>query len=441
MNAPTASGSDCSILIAERLRTPYGSGTGSAMTAGCPLIAGAVRGQRHVVGLQRAASPVITGANAAFTHAWISGTLRKLVVSLTGVAPRRDEPLAHVAVDADVGAAEAIDRLLRVADDEEAAGDGDDRAASRPASGSADAEQQQDLRLQRIGVLELVDEDVREARVKPAADAGVAAHQVARLEQQVEEVERAGPRLQLLRSRRSRRCSSCCSAAARSASAFMRNWSSMRLERVVGVDHALARDALLVAGPAPVARASRSCDRATDRRAALPTRRSRSSACARRSRPAWSDCCIAISADEVPRRGGVEDTACPSRTTAPSVSARELVELRRPADRRRRRDRTARRVHGAGEVAPLGQVPRRAAEPIDRRVLARDVRRTPARSIAAARAARLRADPAAAPGSRRRTPGRTAAAPAIRSGPRTADRRAPRPAARAAARRRSREWC
>ena len=37
--APTASGSDCSILTADRLRTPYGSGTGRATTAGCPVIA------------------------------------------------------------------------------------------------------------------------------------------------------------------------------------------------------------------------------------------------------------------------------------------------------------------------------------------------------------------------------------------------------------------
>ena len=96
------------------------------------------------------------------------------MVSFTGFAPAATEPLAHLAIDADVGAAEPVDRLLGVADDEEAAGDGDDARASRPASGSADGEQQQDLRLQRIGVLELVDEDVREARLEPAADAGVA---------------------------------------------------------------------------------------------------------------------------------------------------------------------------------------------------------------------------------------------------------------------------
>ena len=41
-------------------------------------------------------------------------------------------------------------------------------------------QQQQDLGLQRIGVLELVDEDPREARLEAAPHAGVVAHQIAR---------------------------------------------------------------------------------------------------------------------------------------------------------------------------------------------------------------------------------------------------------------------
>ena len=36
MKAPTASGSDRSMAIAEMLRRPYGRGTGSATTDGCP---------------------------------------------------------------------------------------------------------------------------------------------------------------------------------------------------------------------------------------------------------------------------------------------------------------------------------------------------------------------------------------------------------------------
>ena len=64
----------------------------------------------------------MTGANAAFTHAWISGTLRKLVFRCSESGAQRCEPLADLAVDADVGPAEAVDRLLRIADEEQRAG-------------------------------------------------------------------------------------------------------------------------------------------------------------------------------------------------------------------------------------------------------------------------------------------------------------------------------
>ncbi len=61
-------------------------------------------------------------------------------------------------------------------------------------------EQQQQLRLQRIGVLELVDEDAREALLEVPPHLAVVANQVARAEQQVEEVERAFARLERARS-------------------------------------------------------------------------------------------------------------------------------------------------------------------------------------------------------------------------------------------------
>ena len=53
------------------------------------------------------------------------------------------------------------------------------------------------LRLQRIGVLELVDEDVPEPVLEGASDGSAVAHEIARFEQQVEEIERAGSRLQV----------------------------------------------------------------------------------------------------------------------------------------------------------------------------------------------------------------------------------------------------
>ena len=53
-------------------------------------------------------------------------------------------------------------------------------------------EQQQNLRLQRIGVLKFVDEQPLEPLLKAAAHIGIVFHQVPRLQQQVEKIERAG---------------------------------------------------------------------------------------------------------------------------------------------------------------------------------------------------------------------------------------------------------
>ena len=50
------------------------------------------------------------------------GTLRNEVCSVTAVAPLVAEIVGNAPIGADVGAAEAIDRLLRIADDEERAG-------------------------------------------------------------------------------------------------------------------------------------------------------------------------------------------------------------------------------------------------------------------------------------------------------------------------------
>ncbi len=106
------------------------------------------------------------------------------------------DPAADLAIDRDVGAAEAIDRLLGIADDEETAG----LRLRLPPVGLArivGGEQQQDLGLQRIGVLELVDEDALEAALEALAHAPVVAHQVACDEQQIEKIERAVLRLHL----------------------------------------------------------------------------------------------------------------------------------------------------------------------------------------------------------------------------------------------------
>ena len=100
----------------------------------------------------------------------------------------------HLAVDPDVGAAEAVDRLLRIADDEELPRRGDDRAPV--ALGRIlRRQQEQNLGLERIGVLELVDEDPRVSPLRRGTDVVVAADQVSRPQQEVDEVE--APRLRL----------------------------------------------------------------------------------------------------------------------------------------------------------------------------------------------------------------------------------------------------
>ncbi|MFN7977839.1 MAG: hypothetical protein U0P30_06855 [Vicinamibacterales bacterium] len=136
--------------------------------------------------------------NAAFTSRWIPGTLRNDVRSRTRAALLL-ERLADGAIDADVGATEAIDRLLGVADDEERARPCSEIQVRHVGPGVAIGRQaHQQLGLQWIGILELVDQQVAEALLEIAAHVGVVAHEIACPDQQVEEVEGAGARLPLL---------------------------------------------------------------------------------------------------------------------------------------------------------------------------------------------------------------------------------------------------
>ena len=95
------------------------------------------------------------------------------------LSPGVDHPLAELPVHLDVGAAEAVDRLLRIPDDEKAPRDrvGRDRTKNP--------------RLQRIRILELVHEDVAEPLPQPPRDLGVPPEKLARPQQQVHEVEPA----------------------------------------------------------------------------------------------------------------------------------------------------------------------------------------------------------------------------------------------------------
>ena len=105
----------------------------------------------------------------------------------------RAEALPDFAQGGDVGAPEPVDGLLGVADHEEFAGD--DRYA-RPIGGlpvgglvvRVAGEEEGDLRLDRIGVLELVDEDVGEAALEVAAAADVVSQEVTGPDEEVVEL-------------------------------------------------------------------------------------------------------------------------------------------------------------------------------------------------------------------------------------------------------------
>ncbi len=109
-----------------------------------------------------------------------------------GVPARRSR--RHSVVHGDVGAPEAVDGLLRVADERQlAVGEQPPRPSARARLPLA--EEEDDLGLERIGVLELVDEDVVEQPLVLAATPVVVDQEVAELDQQIELVELAVARL------------------------------------------------------------------------------------------------------------------------------------------------------------------------------------------------------------------------------------------------------
>ena len=114
-------------------------------------------------------------------------------------------PLEHLPgaqVGIDVGAPEAVDRLLRISDDEQLARlqrylvPGPRPRAARPRAarrrGVIGGEQKHDFGLQRVGVLEFVHQQKSEPFAQRRAHLLIAGHQRPRLDQQVVEVELAG---------------------------------------------------------------------------------------------------------------------------------------------------------------------------------------------------------------------------------------------------------
>ena len=116
-----------------------------------------------------------------------------------GLAAASLDEALRLLVDRDVGAAEAVDRLLGVADDEELARL---QAAAAPVGRGLPlrvlGQEERDLGLQRVGVLELVHQDEVEAPLEVAAHGDRGLQDVARAEEEVLEVHDRRVRLRLL---------------------------------------------------------------------------------------------------------------------------------------------------------------------------------------------------------------------------------------------------
>src|SRR5262249_38718541 len=97
--------------------------------------------------------------------------------------PGTKKALLDLFVDSDVSAPEPVNRLLRVANQEELTGNRLGRAPVR-LTRIVGGEQEKDLGLERIGVLELVDEEVGEALLQLVADSGIIADEIARLDEE-----------------------------------------------------------------------------------------------------------------------------------------------------------------------------------------------------------------------------------------------------------------
>ena len=95
-----------------------------------------------------------------------------------------EQQLFDLLVGADIGTAKAVDGLLRIPDDEQLPGNRHD-AAPVAGRGITGREQDKDLRLQRVRVLELVDEKMGEALLEMLANAGGLDEQIAGADEQV----------------------------------------------------------------------------------------------------------------------------------------------------------------------------------------------------------------------------------------------------------------
>ena len=152
-------------------------------------------GQRYVVGLTRLAISGHQPAEGAVDALLQRPHRSPAAGQLFECDPLSLQRFLDLLVKHHVGAAKSVDRLLRVAYQEELSGC---RGCTRPVCylRIASGEQEENLDLQRIRVLKLIDEDVSEPTLQVAAHLSVVANQIAGTDQQVEKVELSGVALE-----------------------------------------------------------------------------------------------------------------------------------------------------------------------------------------------------------------------------------------------------
>ena len=156
---------------------------------------GARRLQRHVAGLEGLPVAIHHRRERRIHDTLNIGNAAKALVQLDPDGPGRNEAVADSVIGPDIGPPEPVNRLLRVADDEELARHRSDVLPARLA-GVGRRQEQQQIGLERIRILELVDEDPLEVLLEMPPHLRIVPQQVARAKQEVEEVERARARLE-----------------------------------------------------------------------------------------------------------------------------------------------------------------------------------------------------------------------------------------------------
>ena len=155
----------------------------------------AARFQRNVARLQRLAATVHDRMERRVHGPLNVGYAAEALTKLDLSGPTPLQLFAHMEICLYVGAAETVDRLLRVSHHEQLAWDGR-RSTPVGLPWIVGREQQQQLGLQWVRVLEFVDENPAEPRLEVPPHRGIITKQISCTNQQIKEVECALARFQ-----------------------------------------------------------------------------------------------------------------------------------------------------------------------------------------------------------------------------------------------------